>query len=115
MADEARAMLDALMGGDRNAPLPQGASIQRGGGSSSSLVVVPTKRKKSCYDPDVDPLYCAWGVDVYELFVNTKSDIVGPNPKLVSQEAREEFMQLPKHEQEQLGFEAMLFSKLKIW
>jgi hypothetical protein len=69
--------------------------------------------RKSCYDPDVDPLYCAWGVDVYKLFVNTKSDI-GPNPKLVSQEAQEEFMQLPKHEQqERLGFEAMLFSKLQ--
>lgn len=106
MADEARAMLDALMGGDRNAPIPQGTSIQRGGS------FVPTRRKKSCYDPDVDPLYCAWGVDVYELFVNTKSDI-GPNPKLVSEDAREEFMQLPKHEQERLGFHAMLFQKLQ--
>jgi hypothetical protein len=106
MADEARAMLDALMGGDRNAPLPQGASIERGGS------FVPTKRKKSCYDQNVDPLYCAWGVDVYELFVNTKSDI-GSNPKLVSEEAREEFVNLPQHEQERLGFHGMLFQKLQ--
>jgi hypothetical protein len=60
----------------------------------------------------VDPLYCAWGVDVYDLFVNTKSDI-GSNPKLVSDEAREEFVNLPQHEQERLGFRVMLFQKLQ--
>lgn len=105
MADEARALLDQLMGGDRNEPLPQdsgsgGAMRQRGG------------RKKSCYDPDICPLYCAWpGVDVYELFTNTKSDL-GENPHLPDQDAMAEYQSLPAHEQDRLGFQGMLTEKL---
>lgn len=103
MADEARAMLDALMGGDRNAPLEK----QQEASSNKR------KRQKSCYDANCDPLYCAWnGVDVYELFVNTKSDL-GPNPKVPSKEAQQEYQSLPKHEQERLGFEFILFRKLQ--
>lgn len=99
MAAEARAMLDALMGTERNEVLP----------SSSSE---PLKRRaKSCYDRDICPLYCAWGIDVFELFTNTKSDL-GPNPRKVSNEARDEYLSLPQEEKERLGYEYMLYNKL---
>lgn len=99
MAAEARAMLDALMGAERNEALPQNTSE-------------PMKRRmKSCYDYDICPLYCAWGIDVYELFTNTKSDL-GPNPKKISDEARDEYLNLPEHEKERLGYEHMLYCKL---
>lgn len=130
MADEARAMLDALMGADRNAPVEgaSGMSSHSGGGGGG-----PTRRqKRSCYDPDVCPLYCAWslssqeeptwaesvaanenmgGIDVYDLFTNTKSDI-GTNPYRVDDHAREEFAGLPDHEKRRLGYEDMLARKL---
>lgn len=109
--EEARAMLDALMGGDRNAPLPKGAARPGRGLSESTQLLLPGKKKKSCYDKDVDPLYTAWGVDVYELFVNTKSDL-GANPYVVDKAAHEEFLQLPVHEQERLGLHYFLFQKL---
>lgn len=115
MADEARAMLDALMGGDRNAPLPTGAATKRSRSTDKSDggVVLPSKKKRSCYDSNVCPLYCAWnGIDVYELFVNTKSDI-GSNPNICDDAARQEFQLLPKHEQERLGFHFILFQKLQ--
>lgn len=90
MAAEARAMLDALMGAERNEALPQNTSE-------------PMKRRmKSCYDYDICPLYCAWGIDVYELFTNTKSDL-GPNPKKISDEARDEYLNLPEHEKGKVG------------
>ena len=101
MAAEARAMLDALMGQDRNAALPES-----GNQDWDSL-----RKKKSCYDNDICPLYCAWGVDVFELFTNTKSAI-GPNPYQVRDDAREEYLSLPEHEKERLGFERMLHRKL---
>lgn len=131
MADEARAMLDALMGADRNAPIEgaSGISSSRGGGGGNK----PARRQKSsCYDAEVCPLYCAWslssqenptwaesvaanegagGIDVYDLFTNTKSDI-GPNPKRVDDHAREEFASLPEHEKRRLGYEDMLARKL---
>ena len=65
---------------------------------NSSSGAAPRGRKKSCYDNDVCPLYCAWslssqenptwaetvaanegagGIDVFDLFTNTKSDIGG--------------------------------------
>ena len=92
MADEARAMLDALMGADRNAPVEGASGISNNNGGTAP----PRGRKKSCYDNDVCPLYCAWGlssqenptwaesvaanegaggIDVFDLFTNTKSDI----------------------------------------
>jgi LUC7 N_terminus len=108
--EEARAMLDALMGGDRNAPLPKGAALP-GRLSDSAQLLLPGKRKKSCYDKDIDPLFTAWGIDCYELFVNTKSDL-GANPNVVDQAAHEEFIQLPAHEQERLGYNYFLFQKL---
>lgn len=100
MAAEARAMLDALMGSDRNADIPKsgGHNLER--------------KKKSCYDYNICPFYCAWGVDVYALFTNTKSDL-GPNPNIVHDDAREEFLSLPSHEQERLGYEFMLYQKLR--
>ncbi|KAL3826474.1 hypothetical protein ACHAXA_004311 [Cyclostephanos tholiformis] len=131
MADEARAMLDALMGADRNAPVEgaSGISSHGGGGGGGG----PTRRqKRSCYDQDVCPLYCAWslssqeeptwaesvavnenmgGIDVYDLFTNTKSDI-GTNPYRVDDHAREEFASLPEHEKRRLGYEDMLARKL---
>lgn len=93
MASEARAMLDALMGSDRDSSLPVGTD------------------KKSCYDRDICPLYCAWGVDVFDLFTNTKSDF-GPNPYIAQEDAREEFLSLPDHEKDRLGYERMLYRKL---
>ena len=106
--EEARKLLNALMGVDRNAPLPKGAAVPGAG-------VVEIKRQrqqKSCFDKDIDPLYTAWGVDVYELFVNTKSDI-GPNPYVVDKGAHKEFLRLPKEEQDQLGYHYFLFQKLQ--
>jgi hypothetical protein len=125
MADEARAMLDALMGADRNAPVEGASGIGSGGAA-------PRGRKKSCYDNDICPLYCAWslssqenptwaetvaanegagGIDVFDLFTNTKSDI-GTNPYRVDDHAREEFASLPDHEKRRLGYEEMLARKL---
>jgi LUC7 N_terminus len=106
--EEARAMLDALMGGDRNAPLPKGAAIP---GKRIHAAQNVMKRKKSCYDKDIDPLYTAWGVDCYDLFVNTKSDL-GANPYIVDAGAHEEYLQLPVAEQERLGYHHILFQKL---
>lgn len=105
MAAEARAMLDALMGQDRNNNIVAPASNENDTDWDS------LRKKKSCYDRDVCPLYCAWGVDVYELFTNTKSDL-GPNPYQVRDDAREEYLSLPEHEKDRLGFERMLHQKL---
>lgn len=115
--EEARALLDALMGGDRNAPLPPGAAMPRSKkkrrkNDGGEMLLLPGKRSKSCYDNDIDPLYCAWGIDVFELFVNTKSDI-GPNPYVTDEGARQEFLKLPPPEQERLGFNYFLFQKLQ--
>ena len=104
MADEARAMLDQLMGQDRDASLPPPSSDNAQDWDS-------LRKKKSCYDNDICPLYCAWGVDVYELFTNTKSDL-GPNPYIVQDDARAEYLTLPEHEKDRLGFERMLFRKV---
>lgn len=133
--EEARTMLDTLMGADRNAPLPKGAAIPRlsssrhskkkkrddssyNNSNSDGWLSAPSKRRSaSCYDPDIDPLFVAWGVDVYELFVNTKSDL-GANPfntqrRLADHEsARQEYVSLPPNEKLQLGFEFQLFQKL---
>ena len=150
-------MLDALMGADRNAPV-EGAA----GNGNREGAINPRGRKKSCYDNDVCPLYCAWslssqenptwaetvaanegagGIDVFDLFTNTKSDIggfyvtllsndvgkfalslihnhlllaskIGANPFRVDDHAREEFASLPDHEKRRLGYEEMLARKL---
>ena len=114
-ADEARALLDSLFGGDRNARLPPGTAQPRKkrkhGGAANAPLLLPNQKTRSCYDHDADPLYCEWGVDVYELFVNTKSDL-GPNPNTPDDGAREEYLALPQHEKDRLGFAGMLFSKL---
>jgi hypothetical protein len=120
--EEARNLLDALFGGDRNAPLPKGAAIptkrKRNDGSGSTgggggeMLLLPRKKSKSCYDKDIDPLFSSWGVDVYDLFVNTKSDL-GANPYVVDDGAHQEFLTLPEHEQERLGFAYFLFQKLQ--
>jgi len=112
---EARALLDQLMGVDRDALLPAGAALPRKNKrplGDGGMILPGTKRSKSCYDRDIDPLYCAWGVDVYELFVNTKSDI-GPNPYTADKAARKEYLSLPREEKERLGFESRLFVKLQ--
>ena len=120
---EARALLDSLMGGDRNAPLPSGAAVplskkqrlrmqEKDGAGGGSSLLLPGRRSKSCYDKDIDPLYTAWGVDVYELFVNTKSDI-GTNPNIVDKGAHEEYKNLPQPEKEKLGYDFHLFQKLQ--
>lgn len=104
---EARALLDSLMGGDRNAPLPYGTAVpsrkRQRDSSGAGMLLLPGKRNKSCYDKDIDPLYTAWGVDVYDLFVNTKSDL-GTNPYVVDQAAHNEFLKLPTAEKERLGY-----------
>lgn len=108
MSAEARSLLDALMGPDRDAPLPPGTATARRDQWNSSQ---RRGNKKSCYDRDICPLYCAWGVDVYELFTNTKSDL-GPNPNVVQEDARDEYVSLPEHEKNRLGYELMLYRKL---
>ncbi|KAL7576325.1 hypothetical protein ACA910_018143 [Epithemia clementina (nom. ined.)] len=117
--EEARSLLDSLMGGDRNAPLPPGAAVplskkqrQRKQNGETGSLLLPGRRSKSCYDKDIDPLFTAWGIDVYELFVNTKSDI-GTNPYVVDRGAHEEYKNLPPHEQEALGYHYQLFQKLQ--
>jgi len=59
-AAEARSMLDALMGADRNAHVEGASGIASYG--DSGPVSGPTRRKKSCYDKDICPLYCAWSI-----------------------------------------------------
>jgi hypothetical protein len=114
--EDARSLLDALMGGDRNAALPPGVAVpskrKRQADGSGGQLLLPGKRNKSCYDKDIDPLYTAWGVDVYELFVNTKSDL-GMNPYIVDEGAHQEFLKLPEKEQEKLGYHYFLFQKLQ--
>lgn len=53
----------------------------------------------------------AGGIDIYDLFTNTKSDL-GPNPFRVDEAAREEYASLPDHEKKRLGYEDMLCRKL---
>merc|ERR1711957_1158186 len=123
--------LDALMGEGRDAPVEGASGISRqpdGGGGGG-----PARRqKRSCYDPDICPLYCAWslssqenptwaesvavndgagGIDVFDLFTNSKSGI-GQNPYRIDDHAREEFASLPEHEQRRLGYEDILARKL---
>ena len=116
MADEARAMLDALMGSDRNSSLPSGAAYGSADQPTSGDQHHPSgpyRRKRSCYDPAVCPLYCAWdGTDLHELFTNTKSDI-GPNHRVCDDDALEEYRALPPQERERLGFEYMLYDRLR--
>ena len=115
--EEARAMLDALMGGDRNAPLPSGAAVpQNQKVGRTGELLLPGKRQKSCFDKDICPLYTAWGVDVYDLFINTKSDL-GTNPYVVDEGAHKEFMALDKDAQERTGYHYFLFQKLQelVW
>ena len=114
--EEARNLLNALMGAERNAPLPPGAAVpskrKAANQTTDGALLLPGKRSKSCYDRDIDPLYTAWGVDVYELFVNTKSDL-GANPYIVDAGAHQEFVNLPQAEQTKLGFHYFLFQKLQ--
>mmetsp|Transcript_48756 Transcript_48756/g.72417 ORF Transcript_48756/g.72417 Transcript_48756/m.72417 type:complete len:513 (-) Transcript_48756:551-2089(-) len=122
MADEARAMLDALMGADRDAPIapPANQSSKNHNQNSSNynyngnIHHHPSKRKRSCFDRDICPYYCAWGdgIDLFELFVNTKSDI-GPNEFICDDDAAAEFQGLPSAQKERLGYERMLHRKLR--
>jgi broad-specificity NMP kinase len=109
--EEARSLLDALMGGDRNAVLPKGSAIPGNKRSIDGELLLPGKKSRSCFDPDICPLYTTWGRDVYELFVNTKSDL-GPNPYVVDVGAHQEYLKLPREEKERLGFDYFLFQKL---
>lgn len=114
--EEARSLLDQLMGGDRNAPLPAGAAVPRKRGAQdtpATALLLPGKRQKSCFDRDIDPLYTAWGIDVYELFKNTKSDLGITNPNVVDDGAHQEFLALSKEEQEATGYWYFLFQKLQ--
>uniref|UniRef100_A0A7S2LLV4 Uncharacterized protein n=1 Tax=Leptocylindrus danicus TaxID=163516 RepID=A0A7S2LLV4_9STRA len=121
MADEARAMLDALMGNNRNDYIPNISTARH----DNPLNTEKSKKANgsariSCYDRDVCPYYTAWGVDVFELFVNTKSasDVnshlgMRPPSQKCSDDAHKEFTNLPLEEMEQLGYERMLHAKLK--
>ncbi|KAL7514348.1 hypothetical protein ACHAXN_011564 [Cyclotella atomus] len=129
MAAEASALLDALMGPNRNDPVPGASGLPDAQGNTLTHNTSRSK-KRSCYDPDICPLYCAWslsdnptwaelvaanegagGIDIYDLFTNTKSDL-GPNPFKVDEAARLEFASLPDHEKKRLGYEDMLCRKL---
>ena len=120
------------MGAERDAPVEgaSGLSSSHSGGGGGGYQ--QRRQKRSCYDSDICPLYCAWslssqetptwaetvaanenagGIDIYDLFTNTKSDI-GTNPYRVDDHAREEFAALPEHEKRRLGYEEMLARKL---
>ena len=94
------------------AALPRKSKRPLTGDGSGGMILPGTKRSKSCYDRGIDPLFCAWGIDVYELFVNTKSDI-GPNPYTVDEAARKEYVSLSRDEKEKIGYDHRLFSKLQ--
>jgi len=116
MADEARALLDQLMGNNRDDVPIQPAGGGRGlAGRSGGLGAGGAPRRangRSCFDRDICPFYTAWGTDVYDLFVNTKADL-GPNPRHVDRCAHEEFVRLPLSERDRLGYERMLHGKLR--
>ncbi|GMI50495.1 hypothetical protein TeGR_g14886 [Tetraparma gracilis] len=84
--DDARALMNQLMGEQRN----QVAGFDSGGAHV----------QQSCYDPATCPYYSVWGVDVYELFANTRSNM-GSNPRACSKSAREHWLSLPPMEQTQ--------------
>mmetsp|Transcript_15403 Transcript_15403/g.23867 ORF Transcript_15403/g.23867 Transcript_15403/m.23867 type:complete len:446 (-) Transcript_15403:2145-3482(-) len=122
MADEARAMLDALMGNNRNDYIPNISTARHDVAINNEKSNTTNKANTSvsCYDRDVCPYYTAWGVDVFELFVNTKSasDVnshlgIRPPNRKCSDDAHKEFTNLPLEEMEQLGYERMLHAKLK--
>jgi hypothetical protein len=94
------------------AALPRKSKRPLTGDGSGGMILPGTKRSKSCYDRGIDPLFCAWGIDVYELFVNTKSDI-GPNPYTVDEAARKEYVSLSRDEKEKIGYDHRLFSKIQ--
>ncbi|GMH94491.1 hypothetical protein TrVE_jg3257 [Triparma verrucosa] len=77
MAADAKALLDSLMGADRNSG--------------------QDRRQITAYDNDVCPFYTVWGEDPYELFENTKSSI-GRNPLKCSPEAHMHWKSLPEAE-----------------
>ena len=108
MADEARSMLDALMGGDRNAPLPSGAAVQKGITSTlskktKSRAMMPT------FVPSIVPGMVLMSMNSLSIPKVTLVAIQNSYRKVPI----EEFQQLPKHEQERLGFHYLLFRKLQ--
>ncbi len=85
MASDARALLDQLMGSQRD------SAVVAADGSSG-------RQRRSCYDSAVCPYYCVWGVDVYDLFTNTKSSL-GANPRICDDDARKDWLSLSSEEQ----------------
>ncbi|CEM37946.1 unnamed protein product [Vitrella brassicaformis CCMP3155] len=84
--DEMRAMLDSLMGKDRNASINE------------------RKKKRSSFR---DPEVCKWYLldfCPHELFPNTKSDL-GPCPNIHSDALREAFLADPEHDALQAQYE----------
>mmetsp|Transcript_15335 Transcript_15335/g.29733 ORF Transcript_15335/g.29733 Transcript_15335/m.29733 type:complete len:437 (+) Transcript_15335:122-1432(+) len=83
-----RALLDELMGAERNL-----APEQR-----------TNRRRRHFSDPEVDKMYLV-GCSPYELFKGTKSDYFGPNPKIVDDTCKEEWEKLSEHEKRRYGYE----------
>ena len=102
MSAEARALLDALMGSSRNAPVVPPS--QSSASSPPNAAGAPAPH----LDPSACPLYTAWGVDPYSFFKNTKSSI-GSNPRVPRPAAREHYLRsLTAAEQANSGLEANL-------
>lgn len=99
MSADAKAMMDALMGQHRNASLASDLNVNK-------------KKVETCYDPANCPFFCVWGLDVYDLFTNTKSSI-GQNPLLCSQPARDFYLKLSPSDQEAYNGEQALMFKLQ--
>lgn len=96
MADDAKALLDSLMGSSRNEVGANARAVETA----------------SCWDGRYCPYYCVWGVNVYSLFENTRSDI-GVNPRKCSDEARKEWLALPDDQKERHGGEMDLLGFLQ--
>merc|ERR1712086_425765 len=95
MSDAMRAMLDTLMGTDRDIPEEERAA-----------------NKKNFWDDAVDKGYLC-GFSPYTVLLNTKSDL-GPNPAPIQEiQMRDEWGDLPQEEKDKYGYEKLLKDHLE--
>merc|ERR1712086_206577 len=95
MSDAMRAMLDTLMGTDRDIPEEERAA-----------------NKKNFWDDAVDKGYLC-GFSPYTVLLNTKSDL-GPNPAQIQEiQMRDEWGDLPQEEKDKYGYEKLLKDHLE--
>ena len=88
--DQQRALLEQLMGMERDVPLSE-----------------RTGKKRMFYDPDICKYHVA-GISPYTLFKGTKSDLCihsGPYTKILDDECQKQFQELPQREKDKYGYE----------